>query len=255
MTTYPNIAVSWMFLLIIVALMLVVGYFYMERQRERDSVEFTKMRNELLESNYNNLKDLYETNSMLFHDFKNHIIVIKELAYENNLEELKRYISGFELKDRQGVDEFWTEDKVVNFILNNKISAARQIGIHVNANIDYPVKSNINSNDMTTILANLFDNAIEACNQIPNDGMRKIDLTIRRINEMLIVKMENSCNEKPILKENTFITLKANKNFHGWGLRSVESAAEKYGGLLKCSYDQEREIFRAVLSMTFRGQM
>ena len=133
-----DIAVSWVLLLIVVALMLIVVHFYIKQQQEKDALEFTAMRNELLETNYNNLKELYETNSKLFHDFKNHIRVINRLVNENNMEDLKEYVAGFELKDRQGDHTIWTEDTVVNFILNNKIGLGKRMGIRINANIDLP---------------------------------------------------------------------------------------------------------------------
>ena len=105
---------------------------------------------------------------------------------------------------------------------------------------------------MTTIFANLFDNAIEACNRVPNGNEKMIDVAVRKINGMLIVKFENSCYEKPVKKENSFLTIKENKNFHGWGLKSVESTAKKYSGSLDCSYDQEKRIFKTVLNLSFK---
>lgn len=150
-----DIVLSWIFLLVAVILMFAVLHFYLQQQREKDSLSFVEMRNELLENNYKNLKDLYENNSKLFHDFKNHIRVINNLVSENKIKDLKDYISGFELKDRNSDDTKWTEDTVVNFILNNKISLAKQKNIVVNANIDYPLKTNITSNDMNSLSESL----------------------------------------------------------------------------------------------------
>lgn len=246
-----DIALSSVFFAISIILMIIVVHFYYQQQHERESLKFVEMRNELLETNYNSLKELYEANSKLFHDFKNHIRVIGRLVDENNMEELRKYVADFELKDRQGNTTVWTEDTVVNFILNNKISLGQQMGIQVNAYIDFPLKTNIKSNDMTTILANLFDNAIEACNRIPNGEEKKIDVTIRRINEMLIVKFENTCYQEPMRKDDSYISLKINKHFHGWGLKSVESTVKKYGGELNCNYDRENKKFKTVLNLSF----
>ncbi len=247
-----DIAVSWIFLLIVVALMLINFYFYIEKQQEKNSYEFVAMRNELLEKNYNNLKELYEKNSKLFHDFKNHIRVINRLVNENNLEELREYITGFKLMDCSSDDTIWTENTAVNFILNNKIALARQEGIQVDANIEFPLKTNLKSNDMTTIIANLFDNAIESCNRIPDREKKKIDIIIRRVNAILIIKFENSCYQKPVKKEGIFLSIKSNKDFHGWGLKSVESTVKKYRGALDCSYSQDNHIFTTVLNLSFK---
>ena len=60
------------------------------------------------------------------------------------------------------------------------------------ANVDYPVDCHITSSDMVIILANLLDNAIEACSKIENSSERKIRLVIRRINAMVMIKVEKS---------------------------------------------------------------
>lgn len=177
------------------------------------------------------------------------------LVNDDKIEQLKEYISKFELKDRQSNEKKWTEDTVVNFILNNKILEAKQLGINVTANIEFPLKTNISSNDMTIILANIFDNAIEACGQIPSGYDKCIDVVIRRINNMLFIKLENSCYVAPVLKKGKILTSKKDKNLHGWGLKSVESTAKKYGGSIDYKYLQEKNSFRITLNLSFSELM
>lgn len=247
-----DIVLSWIFLTVAVILTFVVLYFYLQQQREKDSLKFVEMRNELLENNYRNLKKSYEDNSKLFHDLKNHIRVINNLVNDNKIEELKDYISGFELRDRNSDDTKWTEDTVVNFIIINKISLAKQKDIVVNANIDYPLKTNIASSDMTTMLANLFDNAIEACEQIPEGQDKHIDVVIRRINGMLFIKFENSCQTKPLFEKDNLLTIKRDKKNHGWGLKSVKSTVNKYDGSFDFKYLQDKQLFRTMINLSFR---
>lgn len=102
------------------------------------------------------------------------------------------------------------------------------------------------------MLANLFDNAIEACDQIPEGQNRHIDVIIRRINGMLFIKFENSCLTKPIFEKDNLLTLKRDKNFHGWGLKSVKSTVHKYDGSLDFKYLQDKQLFRTVLNLSFR---
>ena len=56
-------------------------------------------------------------------------------------------------------------------------------------NIEYPQHTNIRSVDLVAILGNLLDNALEAV-ESTEGKLRFINLTIRRINEMLIIKLE-----------------------------------------------------------------
>lgn len=244
-----DITLSWILIMMIVVLIMIVMQMYFSKQRNEEIIDVINMRNELLENNYNNLKSVYEENSKLFHDFKNHIQVMRGLADKDNMQELKKYIAGFELQKRSGAEVFYTEDSVVNFILNNKIEEGKMYGIHVTADIDYPAAGGIAANDMTTILANLFDNAIEACKRITEIREKKISIRIKRNGNMLIIKVENSCEQPPEQKGKRFLTVKSNKIFHGWGLKSVESTAEKYTGVVKYKYNAENKCFCTLVNL------
>lgn len=244
-----NLALSWVLIILVVILIMAVMYLHFSKQRIEETLEFTNIQNELLQNNYNNLKALYEENSKLFHDFKHHMQVMKELAERDNIQELKEYISGFGLEDHFNGDEFYTEDAIVNFILNNKIEEGKKQGIHIEAEIDYPKAARICANDMTTILANLFDNAIEACKRMTEVSEAWIRIRIRKNRNMLLIKMENSCQNPPLFKGKHFLTAKTNKAFHGWGLKSVQSVAEKYQGIVKCEYNDADQCFCAVVNL------
>lgn len=246
-----DIAISWIFLLIIIVLVLIAVYYYFRQQHEKEEKEFADMRNELLEENYNNLKAVYEANAKLFHDFKHHIRVIDELINAGEIEEVKKYMASFDLQNQRKGNVLWTEDSVLNFILNNKITTAEEKKIEVSANIDYPAKANILSKDMTAIIANLFDNAIEACDKISQEQEKWICITIKKINNMLMIKLENSCYKRPEMKGKRFLSQKASRNLHGWGLKSVETTAQKYHGIVTCSYSQEEQLFRSVVNLCF----
>lgn len=244
-----DIALSWILIMVVVVLIMIVMQLHFSKERNEEILDVANMRNELLENNYNNLKSVYEENSKLFHDFKNHIQVMKRLADKDDMQELKEYIAGFELQKRSSAEVFYTEDSVVNFILNNKIEEGKMHGIHIEADIDYPAAGAIAANDMTTILANLFDNAIEACRRMTEAREKWICIRIKINGNMLIIKVENSCDQPPKRKEKSFLTVKSDKTFHGWGLKSVESTADKYTGVVKYKYNAENKCFCTLVNL------
>ena len=104
---------------------------------------------------------------------------------------------------------------------------------------------------------------------------RFVKLTIRRINQMVVIKAENSFRRDPVLENGILKTTKtgntsgtaggasaagaslietsaagASGGLHGWGLKSAQTAAEKYDGMVQTSY--EEHIFRAVVTMSCR---
>lgn len=244
-----HIAISWVFLIVIIILLIIILGSYMVRKVEKQNYEFAKTRSELLENNYTNLKQAYELNAKMYHDYKHHISAIQSLIYEENIEGLKEYISNLEMVHFNMNDKRWTSDATVNFIINNKISECKKEGIEIKANIDFPIDSNIKTNDMVVILANLLDNAIEACNQIPVPINKSIHLIIRRVNEMLVIKVENPCFQTRKIIDEKFMTNKKNKYEHGWGLISVENTAHKYEGTLRCSYDAKEKTFKTTVNL------
>ena len=57
--------------------------------------------------------------------------------------------------------------------------------------MEFPRHTNLQSADLCAILGNLLDNALEAAGQVAQPDQRFVQLTIRRIHQMLVIKVEN----------------------------------------------------------------
>ena len=112
-------------------------------------------------------------------------------------------------------------------------------------------RTNIRSVDLCAILGNLLDNAIEAARQVPDRSGRTVTLTIRRIHQMLVIKVENTFAAAPIQENGGLKTTKTGGGLHGWGLKSARTAAEKYDGMVQTSVSGE--VFRAVATLSCQG--
>ena len=143
----------------------------------------------------------------------------------------------------------WTGDTAIDCLINSKLALAGQNRIETRVNIECPRNTDIRSMDLTTILGNLLDNALEAAENAPPDR-RFLHLTIRRIGEMLVIKVENGYGTPPVRAGEGLQTAKADKTLHGWGLKSVTSAAERYEGTVTTDYADG--VFRAVVTLFFR---
>ncbi len=141
----------------------------------------------------------------------------------------------------------WTGDEAIDYLLNSKLAVMKEENIISQVNIEFPSNTNIRSADLTAVLGNLLDNALEAVRACEEE--RFIALTIRRINHMLIIKVENSYAKEPVLKNGVPETTKEDKKHHGWGLKSVRVAAQQYNGTLETSFKDNK--FRAVVTMFY----
>lgn len=143
----------------------------------------------------------------------------------------------------------WTGDKALDYLISSKMALAEQRKVKTKANIEYPHNTNIRSVDLTTILGNLLDNALEAAEAAPGE-LRFLNLTIRRINAMLIIKVENGYGNAPTENSGELETTKEDKAAHGWGLKSVQTAAERYDGTITTDYKDG--VFQSVVTLSFQ---
>ena len=117
--------------------------------------------------------------------------------------------------------------------------------------MEFPRHTNIRGADLCAVLGNLLDNALEAAGQVAEPEQRLICLTIRRIHQMVVIKVENSFEVPPITEGKLLKTTKEDNGLHGWGLKSIQAAAEKYDGMVQTSYTDQ--IFRTVVTLGYEG--
>lgn len=219
----------WTFYLIFVFVMCGIYIFYFVRIKNEEVNRLLNMRNDLLESNYQSLRKAYDENRMMYHDFKNHMLVVNQLIQEEKNSEALEYINTYihlALSINQRVE---SGCKIIDIIVNCKIAEALEKLIDFKYEVEYIGEICIEDIDMCALLANLLDNAIEACEKLQSER-RWIYLRIKRQNEMLLIKIENSVKENCIEKNKFFETRKDKRALHGLGMKSINNVIKKYDG-------------------------
>lgn len=214
------------------------AYFYYRLRQIRQEQENTALQNKLLAKNYQVAKESYESNARLYHDMGNHFSIIQSYLADGKVEEAQAYLDRLG-KDRAAYSvERFTGIEAVDYILSQKAELARQRNIETSIHAEYPKDCKIDPIDLCTILTNLLDNAIEACEKLPQSSTKKMSVTIRRINQFVIIQIANSCMEEPAIIKGNYVTSKADKRHHGWGIKNVKSAVEKYHGTMEFEYSE-----------------
>ena len=241
---------TWIILSMV--LLFAILFYRVNRQREMES-EIARLKQEqaeIVERDYQALRRTYEGNAKLYHDLHNHIEAIYQCLLQGDTEEAARYCEDLRTPVREISQTVWTGDKALDYLISSKLALAEQEHIKTKVNIEYPHNTNIRSVDLTTILGNLLDNALEAAQAAP-DGLRFLNLTIRRINAMLIIKVENGYGHDLKREDGKLLTTKSDRAFHGWGLKSVQTAADRYDGTI--STDDKDGIFQSVVTLSFQA--
>lgn len=227
--------------------------FSMRKQQdtERENSRLKEEQAELLEREYKELNRTYAANAKLFHDFHNHIGVLRRYLVQGLGDSAINYLDELQAPLREMTDTVWSGDEALDYLINQKLAVAKELGIATEVKVEFPRKTNLKSADLSAILGNLLDNAIEAAKQVPEESERKVTLTIRRIYQMLVIKTENTFVTAPVTEDGTYRTTKKEGGLHGWGLKSAETAAEKYNGTL-CA-GTEDGVFRTVVTLYYEG--
>lgn len=240
---------TWIILSII--LLFAILFYRVNQQREMEA-EIAKLKQEqaeIVERDYLALRRTYADNAKLYHDLHNHIEAIYQCLIQGDTKEAVRYCEDLRTPVRQISQTVWTRDKALDYLISSKMALAEQEQIKTKVNIEYPHNTNIRSVDLTTILGNLLDNALEAAKAAP-ESLRFLNLTIRRINAMLIIKVENGYGNTPMQENGKLLTSKKDKAFHGWGLKSVQTAADRYDGTIRTDYKDH--VFQSVVTLSFQ---
>lgn len=218
---------------------------------EKELAQLKTEQAELLEQDYTNLNNSYAMNAKLFHDLHNHIGILRQMLTTKQYEAAVAYLDELQAPVKEMTDQKWTGDGAIDYLINSKAVKANENHIALQIHVEFPNHTNLKGADLCAIIGNLLDNALEAARQVPDEQKRFVNFTIRRINQMLMIKVENSFAANLVEKDGQLQTTKKDGGLHGWGIKSANTAAEKYDGCVRTS--TEGNVFRAVASLNFEG--
>ena len=218
-------------------------------ETEKELAQLKEQQAQLLERDYNVLNKAYSENARTFHDMHNHIGAVRSLLTAEKYDKAIEYLDNLQKPVSGIASTVWTGDETVDYLINSRIATAENEDIHFETQIEFPKNNNICSEDLCAVLGNLLDNAFDAVRKDKCTENRRISLTIRRINRMLIIKIVNTFNGEINLSGGKLRTTKTDGGLHGWGVASARTAAEKYDGTITTT--AENDIFTAVATLSF----
>lgn len=196
-------------------------------QQQAEQMETSKKEQEIL-----NLK---------FHDLKHQIQALKSMDGEERnktLEEMEKSV------DIYG-DFAKTGNKSLDVLITQKALICTNLNITFTYIIDGNAFGFISVSDLTSLFGNIIDNAIEAANQ-EKGNLRVIKLSAYRKNGFISLIEENYSTQDIKFDESSLpITSKSDKEYHGFGTKSISFLVKKYNGTY--SFNKEGNRFRVSL--------
>jgi len=185
---------------------------------------------ELIETHYREVDNMYRQIRGWRHDYRNHIQTMKVLAANGDMDAIKAYLDELDT-DLNTVDTvIKTGNAMADAILNSKISLAQSKCITVQCDAHIPVKLKMSELDLCCIIGNLFDNAIEASQKLPED-QRLIRVYMDMKGTQLYISFTNFTASRKMEKVGgLFQTTKGDG--HGFGLVRIDNIIERLDGYL-----------------------
>lgn len=191
-----------------------------------------KQQAEAYKNQYEIINQGSETIKALRHDFKNHLIMLSSLYKNNDSAEIDIYINN--LLGKLDSELYSNSNNfVIDSIINFKLNHFKNSGIQFLVDVSVPNTLNIMSHDLTIILANLLDNAIDAS---AKSVKKFVDIRISEKIDNIIILIDNSYDGNIIVENDKFITTKTFKTNHGVGMQNIKDTVVKYGGEIEVEY-------------------
>lgn len=179
------------------------------------------------------------------HDLVNHIGVLRELMNEKKTEEAREYIDtiwniqdAFDLKIHTGDSSL---DVIVNYY--SYLAIKEHIEFVVSGKLTG--KMPLEMFDMTTLMGNILQNAVEAA---AKTNVPRIRVELIEHRKEIFIVVSNSAAERINTKSDFFMTSKKDRENHGFGLKNIVSTVEKYHG--ECYMESVEENGEALFKIS-----
>lgn len=197
------------------------------------NITFNTQRNlDLQMEYYKELLDQHRLSHKEVHDLKNKIQVVMLAVKLNKSEFALRKLE--ELAGDTFVMRSFskTGNDVIDAILGAKESKLELAEVGLNLEVNVTSDINMNDFDLSVIIGNAVDNAIEACTKLPVSD-RYIEIEIVEENNTLTFTFANQTSEDLVVVDNVVQTSKeTDRHLHGFGLSNMREIASKYDGYM-----------------------
>ena len=168
------------------------------------------------------------------------------MQVESNHE--KEYVGNINLELNSMNNSFNTGNKIVDIILSDKKSICIKNNINFECFLDLSKLDFVDMNDICIIFSNAIDNAIQACQKIKTNSLKKfISIKVTYVNSFCVINIENSKINKILSKKGNIITDKKDKFHHGLGIKNIKNIVNKYDGEVSIKFDDEKFLLTIMI--------
>lgn len=205
--------------------------------RRKNYLKLAAYQTEQSKRHLDEVRSIHEEMRGYKHDFHHHLQTLKGQLEAGEIQRALAYVQQLD-HELTHVDTLLKTGNVsLDAILSAKIAQAKKEQIAVTLQAAVPDQLTITDLELSIVVGNLLDNAIEACRSVQGERFIRIYMSIK--GKMLYFSMLNSAGEKQSKTGKLFASAK--RGAHGFGLRRAEAILEEHGGW--CKYNSESGAF------------
>ena len=176
------------------------------------------------EEQYRIRQESMELINIKHHDLKHQLGLLRKVVDESALRGMEEAVNRYDTLVRTGSEP-------LDLVLGEKSMLCQGKGIAFSCMADGARLAGMETGDIYTLFGNATENAIEYLQTLSDPEKRFLHVSVRGQGALVAIHVENYY-EGPDRTGDTALprTTKADGNFHGFGLRSIQLTAEKYGG-------------------------
>lgn len=206
---------------------------HIQRNNLKKQYELENIQN-ILHNQYTQYQQSQEAIDIInykYHDLRHYILALKA---EGNDEKRENYLERMEEELKNYGVQCRTGNKVLDTVLTSKNLYCMKRHIIMTCVVNGSLFDFMDTMDICSIFGNALDNAIE-CEETIEEKKRMIHVTAVLQKNFLLICFENYYEEKLEFSDDIPVTTKRNKQFHGFGLKSLRYTVRKYGGEINIS--------------------
>ena len=213
--------------------------------KEKYAEEELKTQNKLMAlqmRNQDEINNMYQSILSLKHDMNNHLHTISGYMQIGEYAKAQEYVE--EIAGEIGkIKSFHSGNTVVDALIGSKTALAEMNGIMVDVDMAALPELKMTNGDLTVMIGNLYDNAIDANLKVPDVDKRFIHIKILYDGGNVLFIFENAAPEKEHTgSTEVWATTKEDGFMHGFGIKNTDRIVQMYDGY--CERDLKDHVFR-----------
>ena len=183
------------------------------------------------------LSAAYAQQRKLTHDFQAHLDTLSGMLAQQppDTSALQKYVQGLRASQTDRILLVNTHHAALDALLNQKALVAKNRKIDIQFSVNDLSGVKINTVDLTILISNTLDNAIEACVKLPEDD-RQIFVKVLLEEDVLFYSVRNRSLPVDVPPGQMPATTKEPVSLHGYGLQNVKTTLDKYHSLYAIHY-------------------